>query len=123
MYGITVFIIKLSILLQYKKIFAPTGEKNLIYWGVHIVIWLNFAFYFAITFAEIFLCNPREKYWNLLIETGHCYNRNAANISAGAVNSFSDFVILLLPQRVIWKLQMPLKRKLAVSAVFLTGFL
>ena len=123
MYGITVFFIKLSILLQYKRIFTPTQKKNLMYWGVYTVVWLNFAFYLAITIAEIFLCNPREKYWNVLITTGHCYDRNAANIAAGSVNSFSDFVILLLPQKVIWKLQMPLKRKLAVSGIFLTGLL
>ncbi len=123
MYGITVFILKLSILLQYKKIFTPAQKRNVMYWGIHLVIWLNFAFYFAITFAEIFLCKPRQKYWNVLITTGHCFNRNAANIAAGAVNSFSDFVILLLPQRVIWKLQMPLKRKLGVSAIFLVGLL
>ncbi|KAL8724487.1 MAG: hypothetical protein Q9166_007921 [cf. Caloplaca sp. 2 TL-2023] len=121
MYGITVFIIKLSILLQYMKIFASAQIRNSLYWGILAIIWINFAFYFAITFAEIFLCSPREKYWDVFNTTGHCHDRNAANIAAGCVNSFSDFVIILLPQRVIWKLQMPLKRKLGVSAIFLTG--
>ena len=93
------------------------------YWGTYLVIWLNFCFYIADIFSEIFLCNPREKYWNVLITTGHCYDANAVNTASGAFNTFSDFLTLLLPQRVIWKLQMPLKRKLGVSAIFLTGLL
>jgi hypothetical protein len=117
------FIIKLSILIQYMKIFVPAKKGNVMYWGIHTVLWLNFAFYFAITFVVIFLCNPREKYWDVLITTGHCLDRYAANIVAAVVNSFSDFVILLLPQREIWRLQMPLRRKLAISAIFLTGLL
>lgn len=87
------------------------------------MIGVNLGFYVAITLVEILSCSPREKYWNVLMTTGHCLDVNDANISAGAVNSFSDFVILLLPLSVIWRLQMPLKRKIGVSAVFLTGLL
>lgn len=122
-YGATVFIIKLSILLQYLRIFVPTRRSDFMFWGCHVVIWINFLFYVAITFTGIFLCHPREKYWNVLISTGHCANPYIANIVVAAMNSFSDFVILLLPQGVIWKLQMPLKRKIGVSAIFLTGLL
>lgn len=104
MYGITVFIIKLSILLQYMKIFAPASNRNMMYWGIHAVIWPNFVFYFAITFVEIFLCNPREKYWNVFLTSGRCFNANASNIVSASVNCFSDFVILLLPQGAIWTL-------------------
>lgn len=121
MYCITVFTIKLSILLQYLRIFAPMKTKDMIYWGIHTVIWLNLAYYLAGVFVEAFLCNPREKYWNVLLDTGHCYNRDAINIVSGIINTVSDFAILLLPQKVIWKLQIPLKRKLAVSAIFLIG--
>ena len=123
MYGLTMFVIKLSILLQYLRIFAPTKQRNSMFWGVHIVIWCNFVFYFVITFFEIFACNPREKYWDVLITTGSCFNTLAENIAAGAINAVSDFVILLLPQPVIWRLQMPLKKRLQVSVIFLAGFL
>lgn len=123
-YGITVFVIKLSILLQYLKIFVPSRQRNLtMFWAVNIIIGLNFIFYMAITFIEIFLCSPREKAWNVFIKTGHCLDANTANVSAAAVNCFSDFVILLLPQGVIWTLQMPLKKKIGVSVIFLMGFL
>ncbi|KAG7001877.1 hypothetical protein G7Y79_00030g064100 [Physcia stellaris] len=120
-YCFTTFIIKLSILLQYLKIFPPVQKKDLMCWGTYLLIWLNFGFYIADIFAELFLCSPREKYWNVLITTGHCYSATTVNIASGTFNTISDFLTLLLPQRVIWKLQMPLKRKLGISAIFLTG--
>lgn len=122
-YCFTTFIIKLSILLQYLKIFPPVHKTDLMYWGTYLLIWLNLGFYIADIFAELFLCSPREKYWNVLITTGHCYSATTVNIASGIFNTISDFLTLLLPQRVIWKLQMPLKRKLGVSAIFLTGLL
>lgn len=117
------FFIKLSILLQYMKIFVPAGTRNLMYWGIQIVIWLNLAFYSIGTLVEIFACTPREKFWDVTITTGHCIDRNAINVASSAVNSCSDFITLLLPQKAIWDLQMPLRRKLAISSVFLTRFL
>jgi hypothetical protein len=54
---------------------------------------------------------------------GHCHNAVATNIAAGAFNAFSDFLILLLPQHTIWKLQIRWQRNVGVPAIFLTGFL
>ena len=123
LYNITVFTIRLSILLQYLRIFVPLGTRNLLFWTIYAVIGTNFMFYAAITFTEIFLCHPRDKYWNVLITDGHCGNKSTAGTAAGALNALSDIILLLLPQSVIWKLHMPVKKKIGVSAVFLAGFL
>ncbi|MCJ1262841.1 hypothetical protein MMC22_002711 [Lobaria immixta] len=48
---------------------------------------------------------------------------DVVNIAASIINSVCDFIILLLPQGVIWKLQMPIRRKLGISAIFLIGLL
>ncbi len=122
-YGITVSIVKLSIILQYLSIFVPHRKANLMFIGCHLVIWSHVVFYSVATFFEIFLCTPRKKFWNPLMAGGHCYNAVALNIAAGSFNALSDFVILLLPQHIIWRLQMRWERKIGVSAIFLTGFL
>jgi len=122
-YGINVSIVKLSIILQYLSIFVPHRKVNLMFLGCQLVIWSHFIFYTVATFFEIFICNPRDKFWSPLMTKGHCYNAVVTNIAAGSFNAFSDFVILLLPQHVIWKLQMRWERKVGVSAIFLTGFL
>jgi hypothetical protein len=39
------------------------------------------------------------------------------------LNIISDVAVLLLPQPQVWKLQMPLKRKIGVSIIMMLGVL
>lgn len=112
-----------SILLQYLRIFSPIRKMNIVYIGSWGIISYTVAFFIVATFVELFECSPRKKLWDVLITNGHCLNIDALNISSGVVTSLSDILILLLTQNSIWRLQMSFKRKLGVSAMFLTGFL
>lgn len=122
-YGIVIAFVKLWLLLQYLNIFVPIRNYGFMVLVTYFVIWSTSIYYLIITFFEIFACSPREMFWNRLITKGHCYNIEAVNITSATMNCISDFVILLLPQGVIWRLQMPFRRKLGISAIFLTGFL
>ena len=42
-------------------------------------------------------------------------------MSTAVINSLSDWIILVLPLWAIWRLKMPLQRKLSLFAVFATG--
>ncbi|KAL4860851.1 hypothetical protein BDV12DRAFT_204625 [Aspergillus spectabilis] len=122
MYGIIIFFIKASILLQFLEIFMHQGDY--FRWTCHGLIWANFLFYFISTFLEIFACRPLSKAWDLLNTTGSCpVDTNLLNVTASSVNALSDLIILVLPQTRIWKLQMARRKKIAVSAVFLVGAL
>jgi hypothetical protein len=44
-------------------------------------------------------------------------------MTAGIFNIVSDIAILLIPQRAIWKLNMPLNRKIGISFLFALGLL
>ncbi|KAL3259277.1 hypothetical protein ABHI18_005372 [Aspergillus niger] len=120
LYGICIFFIKASILLQLVEIFCH--RKDTFYWFCHTVIWINFLFYVISTFVEIFSCRPIAAAWDVLI-SGKCMNVRLLNVIASSVNGFFDLIILVLPQTRIWQLQMALRRKLAVSTVFLFGIL
>ncbi|MCJ1303445.1 hypothetical protein MMC08_006255 [Hypocenomyce scalaris] len=119
MYGPLIFVTKLSILLQYLRIFVP-NNTGFIYYTVQFIIWFNLLFYTADTLVEIFECTPRSKIWNVTL-SGHCVNINGAIITTAVINIVSDFSILLLPLTSIWALQMPTRRKVGVSLVFATG--
>lgn len=123
MYGWSIFFIKLSILLQYVQVFVPLNSRNAIYWTSHALIWTNMVFYIISEFLEGFACKPIAKAWDPLITNGHCINILAINVAASSINSVSDIAILVLPQVTIWRLQMALKRKIQISAIFLIGFL
>ena len=92
-----------------------------LYVAIHVLAWSNIGFYLVATIFEIIMCSPREKIWNPLISTGHCYNANAAYMATGIFNVISDFSILILPMIPISKLQMPLKKKIMMIAIFAAG--
>ncbi|MCJ1477408.1 hypothetical protein MMC13_006079 [Lambiella insularis] len=54
------------------------------------------------------------------ISAAQCENQNLS-IAVGVFNILSDFYILCIPLPAIWSLQMPRRRKIGVSAIFLTG--
>ncbi|KAM0814430.1 putative G-protein coupled receptors family 1 profile domain-containing protein [Seiridium cardinale] len=124
-YIFTIVCIKVSILLEWKKIFVPRGTRNFVYWAAHVMIWTCLAFYLSTIIAFNVACDPYEANWNKLI--GGTCNRVLPGFieqSTGAIYNFvTDLVILLIPQRSIWKLHMSTKKKLGVSVIFSVGFL
>ncbi|MCJ1470266.1 hypothetical protein MMC07_008911 [Pseudocyphellaria aurata] len=121
-YAPLIFVTKLSILLQYIRIFVParTGVR---YYPIHTLIWLNLTYYVINFFVGLFYCTPPRKIWDPSVP-GHCLSAGAQITlfaSAAALNVLSDVTMLVLPIFWISALQMPLRRKVAVSVVFATG--
>ena len=121
MYGPLIFITKLSILLLYIRVFAPT-KKSWMYIFIHGLLWFNAAFYLADTLLEIFACVPREKIWNPDVH-GYCVNVNAMILATAILNTISDFSLLILPIFSVWRLHMQNTQKLGISAIFAAGLL
>ncbi|CAG8962026.1 hypothetical protein HYFRA_00014135 [Hymenoscyphus fraxineus] len=122
MYGFVVLAMKTSILIQYIKIFSMNKRKSF-YWTCHALIWLNVVFYLTLSFLEIFACSPREKIWTPWLPGGKCLRVREVNVSAAAVNVVSDFVMVLLPQRHVWKLKISTRSRLGISLAFATAIL
>ncbi|KAL8646841.1 MAG: hypothetical protein Q9226_006690 [Calogaya cf. arnoldii] len=117
-YSPVVCLIKLAILFQLASLFAPV--KSRLYWIICALAALTVLFYLASMIFRIFQCTPREKIWNPST-AGTCINSLAGILSSAIVNSISDFILLILPLNMIWRLQMPVSKKWQVSAVFATG--
>ena len=116
-----IFLAKLSILLLYLRVFVPVKWSKT-YFAVHTILWSNFLFYLTNIPTEIWICIPRERIWDPTVD-GHCLNNDAVIVTGGVINVISDFAILLIPLVCIGRLQMPLNRKIGISAVFATGLL
>ena len=91
-----------------------------LYVAIQATMWWIILYYLIGGIFDIIVCTPREKAWNPLIK-GHCFNGSAMNIATVLVNVISDFSVLVLPMVPLWSLQMPLKRKFGVVAIFATG--
>ena len=115
------FFVKLAILLQLQHIFI-TSHRQPVFFVIQALIWVNFAFYIAIFFAEIFACVPRQRIWDKTVP-GKCISVNILLVAPGGVNIVSDCLILMIPTILVFRLQMALKNKLAVVAVFGSGLL
>lgn len=115
-------LLKVGILLQWAQIFVPTGYRDMFWWTCHVTIWINVLFYTICTFLEIFGCAPRQRLWTPWLE-GKCLDMPKIIIASSFVNFFSDIVVLLLPQMVIWKLHMSTGKKFGTGALFTAGIL
>lgn len=120
LYGVTIMLLKTAILLQWIRVLNPEGLRDRFFWVCQALIWFHIAFYTACTLVEIWACKPRKRIWDKSVE-GRCVNIMAVNIVSSAINSASDLVIFVLPQRIIWKLHMPRRKKMGIFALFAVG--
>ncbi|KAF1951250.1 hypothetical protein CC80DRAFT_496270 [Byssothecium circinans] len=120
-YGIIMIFVKTNILLQYARIFVPTGMRNFTWWGAHLLIGLNVLFYTGYTFAVILMCIPRKKFWDSTVEGGKCLDWVVLLATGNSITLVSDLLILLLPQRVIFKLQLTRSKRIGLSLLFIIG--
>ncbi|OSS51858.1 hypothetical protein B5807_03940 [Epicoccum nigrum] len=116
------FVVKMAILLQYLRLFAPSRKGHEFMWyGAWATIGATFMVYSFFTFWTMFYCRPRRFIWDKLTPGGKCYDVNDIILSQGAFNMVSDVIILLLPSWSLWKLDVPLVRKLWITLMFATG--
>ncbi|KAI8966136.1 hypothetical protein F5Y11DRAFT_310539 [Daldinia sp. FL1419] len=122
-YSVTMMIMKTSILRDWCRIFVPYGVRNGFFYICHLVMGLNIGFYTAVIFAENLSSFPHKRIWDLTVPGTTNVDIKGITVAAATINIVLDIITLILPQRIIWSLQMPKKRKIGVSLVFTVGIL
>ena len=112
-----VTLIKLSILHFYLMIFRQKTFAR----AVYAVMGLCVAFWIGAFFSTMFFCNPVEKKWLSNVE-GHCGDSNALYSGCAISDLIIDVVVILLPMPVLWSLQLPKAKKIALTFIFGLGF-
>ena len=112
---------KLALLLLYYRIFAVKGlMKTGIYFGAVIIG----CFYLACAVVHIIFCFPRShEGWLSPRFVTRCNRANVFATIMGVFNLVSDLYLFILPLPVLFRLQMAFKRKLGITAIFLTGLM
>jgi hypothetical protein len=118
-YGLTIMLVKLSILMLYRRIFIPPrwSALDITLRALECVLVL---FYVSISIVKIAQCTPREKIWNRKLP-GRCINVNYLLNTSGMFNFLTDVLILLIPVKSVWKLQMKKKKKIQIVVIFTVG--
>lgn len=112
--------LKLSLLFFLIRIFRTTHLNKWIW----IAVAFQSAFTVAFALVTIFQCTPVAYVWQSWSGeyTGKCINVNAASWSMAAIGIAFEIVVLSLPIRELWKLNLSLSKKLYTIAMFSLGF-
>ncbi|KAK0619684.1 hypothetical protein B0T14DRAFT_554855 [Immersiella caudata] len=116
-YNIAVCLTKVSILLQYKRLFSNPIMQRITLWGLCFLV----AWAVALAFLLTLICQPVAAFWDPSIG-GKCLEASTIWYIMAGVNIASDFAILVLPMPVIKSLQLPKRQKIMLIAVFCLGF-
>ncbi|PWY87371.1 integral membrane protein [Aspergillus heteromorphus CBS 117.55] len=118
LYPLCITFTKLSILALYKRIFsirpmilAANGVAAL------VILWC-----FGVCLIGAVTCMPFHKLWDPTVPGG-CINLPQFYYGLQIPNIVSDAIILVLPMRPVWNLQVPRTQKVMLTGIFLLGAL
>ncbi|KAL7622877.1 hypothetical protein AAE478_006556 [Parahypoxylon ruwenzoriense] len=117
LYGVTLMFIKWSILLFYQRVF---GASRPVQWYTRATMVVVFLWMVSVILETFLLCRPLAYNWDTSIE-GTCGDRNTVFVIAGATNMLTDFMVLLMPVPIIWKLKLPTSQRIGLVATFSLG--
>ncbi|KAJ4419639.1 hypothetical protein N0V82_004834 [Gnomoniopsis sp. IMI 355080] len=120
-YQVTLLFTKLTLFFQFYRIIRQTSwrRQKLFYVVLMAII---AAWQIGQVFIQIFACDPVAKSWDMSLK-GTCQPQSVMRNMNASANIASDFIILLLPLPIIWRLELRLKQKLALGGIFCLGFL
>ncbi|KAF3802796.1 hypothetical protein GCG54_00014033 [Colletotrichum gloeosporioides] len=120
-YIVDLALIKASILYLYLRVFHMSSIRTVL-WGTQV---FNFILCTLFVLLSIFQCQPIQHYWNGWDgeHAGKCLSLQDIVLAHVAINVGLDVWMLILPLTQIYKLNMPLRRKISVMAMFSVGIL
>ncbi|KAI0101374.1 hypothetical protein GGR51DRAFT_530518 [Nemania sp. FL0031] len=115
-------LVKSSILIEWHRVFAPTRARTVFTMSCLALLTVNVLSYAGLFITLNLNCRPFERIWNKAIK-GSCIDLRTIHLAAAIIDLILDVAILLLPQRIIWKLWLSYPKKIGVCAVFTIGIL
>ncbi|MCJ1226586.1 hypothetical protein MMC12_003239 [Toensbergia leucococca] len=117
-YSLAITLARTSILLFYHRIF-PLRSFHI---ATYIVGGICSAWFIAETLVTIFQCRPTAGAWDASIKR-KCLKFNSLYYGIGISNLLVDILVLCLPLGMVWRLMLPVRKKVLVSAIFMLGSL
>ncbi|KAI9056109.1 hypothetical protein LZ554_001037 [Drepanopeziza brunnea f. sp. 'monogermtubi'] len=118
LYGITLFLIKCSVIFSYNRIFGASKSFRI---SALVVVGILIAWVVSVILETFLLCRPLAFNWDPTLPNGVCGDRKTVYMSAGAVNVVADFMVMALPVPHILTLQLHWRRKAGLIIMFSLG--
>lgn len=121
--GVMGFVLpKFAIVTLLTRLLNPSRAHRIFLWGMCILLFFSLVVAIGLLFGQ---CKPVEALWDMtLIPTMECLDpRIYVNYSiyCGALSAFIDFYFAFYPGFVLFKLQMKLQRKIALTFALSLG--
>ena len=112
-------LVRLTFMLLYLQIFGPMRWMR---WSCYSGITIMTLFYTSYWIAQVYISTPEHgQSWLEDFKTSRYSEFSKMAVPLGSVNLVFDVYIFVLPIAAVNRLQMSLRPKLAVSAMFLSG--
>ena len=112
----TIGLVKISLLFFYLRVFPKKSFRTTCYSVMAISAATTTSFVISATFQ----CTPVRYAWRKEIK-GTCINFNVESWVNAALNIIIDLIIIALPIKELHKLQLGLKQKVGMYAMFSVG--
>lgn len=116
-YNLTLTVTKISILVQYLRIFPVRNFRIACFAVLGVVV----AYGGWSTFSSVFICSPVAFAWDKSIGNGRCMNQLVIWVTNAGVNIAQDVVIFLMPLSIVRALQIPKSQKEGLVGMFVLG--
>jgi hypothetical protein len=123
-------LVKLSVLLFYRRL-STRAVSPVFKWIMRSMIVTIIGYTISFIVVLSFTCRPFSAWWdqvNLplrLLPGGyqyHCINEGADVVANGIVATVQDFIVATLPAILCWNIQIPIRQKIALYAIFLVSY-
>ncbi|KAL2060556.1 hypothetical protein VTL71DRAFT_9197 [Oculimacula yallundae] len=115
-YNMSTLFTKVAILIFYLRLSIDPYFRSVIYFVMFVAV----GYSLAGGFAFLYICRPLQRYWDFSVP-GMCHNLGASFLSGAALNVATDVALLLLPLWLLYPLRLPLKQKIGVALILMTG--
>ncbi|KAM5350502.1 hypothetical protein ACJ41O_007007 [Fusarium nematophilum] len=116
-YVVCIGFIKLTILALYWKLFSITARVPIGVIFGSVVAWMV-----VLIFVATFSCNPVQAQWNIAIPNAKCLEQKPVYLGGSLPNVIVDFVLVGMPLPSVFRLNIPLGRRLILAGMFALGF-
>lgn len=122
-YSAVLPLLKTAILLSWCRIFVPGNRlKSPFWWGCMAIIVLQCLWGVLCIILLNTQCIPHAAIY-LFYLPSKCYDLTKVMLTSASVQVFSDWCMVLLPQKIIWDLRMNWQKKVGISILFGVGIL
>ena len=119
-YSLTIAMVKISILLLYRRIFDTLNFKR----ATMVVAIACIAWLIAALLCLAFQCHTDAERYNVdSLFSDQCIDLKAYWVSITGSNMVLDLILLSMPLYMVWNLKLRTRQKLALSGIFALGTL